>query len=224
MTKLYFIRHGKTEWNLEGRYQGANGDSPLLKESYDEISQLANFLSANKFQHIYASPLRRARVTATTLQHELDELQGHPTSITISSRLKEFNLGIMEGMKFVDVEREFTEEVDAFRNHPDQYDPTKIKGETFQHLVGRMKPTILQICETYPAKDDNIIVVSHGAALNALINSLLKVPLADLRKRGGLANTSTTILESTDLGQNFELIDWNNTSYLKKSIDPTDVI
>ena len=29
--KLYFVRHGKTQWNLEGRFQGANGDSPLLE-------------------------------------------------------------------------------------------------------------------------------------------------------------------------------------------------
>ena len=29
--KLYFVRHGKTEWNLEGRLQGAKGDSPFLK-------------------------------------------------------------------------------------------------------------------------------------------------------------------------------------------------
>jgi broad specificity phosphatase PhoE len=224
LTKLYFIRHGKTEWNLEGRYQGAQGDSPLLKESYDEISQLAEFLSTTEFQHIYASPLRRARITATTLQQELNDLQGHKTAITVSSRLREFNLGIMEGRKFVDVEREFAEEVDAFRNHPDRYFPERIQGETFQHLVERMKPVIMQICETYQGVADNVIVVSHGAALNALINSLLEVPLADLRKRGGLANTSTTILETTDLGQTFELLDWNDTSYLKKTIDPTDVI
>ena len=36
MTRLYFVRHGKTEWNLEGRYQGAHGDSPLLAQSYLE--------------------------------------------------------------------------------------------------------------------------------------------------------------------------------------------
>lgn len=34
--KLYFVRHGKTEWNLEGRFQGANGDSPLLESSIKE--------------------------------------------------------------------------------------------------------------------------------------------------------------------------------------------
>ena len=44
MTKVYLIRHGKTQWNLESRYQGANGDSPLLDQSYKEIELLAESL------------------------------------------------------------------------------------------------------------------------------------------------------------------------------------
>lgn len=44
MTKVYLIRHGKTEWNLQARYQGANGDSPLLANSYHEIELLAQSL------------------------------------------------------------------------------------------------------------------------------------------------------------------------------------
>jgi Fructose-2,6-bisphosphatase len=43
MTKLFFIRHGRTKWNLEGRYQGAHGDSPLLTESLHEIEELVVF-------------------------------------------------------------------------------------------------------------------------------------------------------------------------------------
>ena len=38
--KLYFVRHGRTLWNLEGRFQGASGDSPLLPESIDILKQL----------------------------------------------------------------------------------------------------------------------------------------------------------------------------------------
>lgn len=72
--------------------------------------------------------------------------------------------------------------------------------------------------------EDNVIIFSHGAALNALINSLLGVEIKDLRKRGGLANTSTTILETTDGGKSFELVSWNNTEYLTKKTDKTDVI
>ena len=43
--KLYFIRHGKTEWNLEMRFQGASGDSPLLETSIDELKRLGKHLS-----------------------------------------------------------------------------------------------------------------------------------------------------------------------------------
>ncbi len=35
--ELYFTRHGKTQWNQERRFQGSNGDSPLLPQSYEEI-------------------------------------------------------------------------------------------------------------------------------------------------------------------------------------------
>lgn len=224
LTKLYFIRHGKTEWNQEGRYQGARGDSPLLKESYKEIDELAQHLSLTAFRHIYVSPVRRARVTGSTLQHDLDELQGHPTPLTIASRLREFNLGKMEGMKFTDVAKKYPREFDDFRNHPDHYDPRSIQGESFPQLLQRMKPTIHRITDIYRQPTDNILIVSHGAALNALVNTLLGTSLQDLRKRGGLSNTSTTVLETLDAGNTFSLIKWNDTSYIARKADPTDMI
>ena len=55
--KLYFVRHGRTVWNQEGRFQGASGDSPLLPESIDTPKNLANisrkFLSIRFIQVIY---------------------------------------------------------------------------------------------------------------------------------------------------------------------------
>ena len=42
--KFYFVRHGKTQWNLEGRFQGANGDSPLLEESVHDLEKLGDYL------------------------------------------------------------------------------------------------------------------------------------------------------------------------------------
>ena len=56
--KLYFVRHGRTVWNQEGRFQGASGDSPLLPESIETpkttrpvISRM--FLSIRFIQVIY---------------------------------------------------------------------------------------------------------------------------------------------------------------------------
>jgi len=217
--KLYFIRHGKTQWNLEGRFQGAGGDSPLLTESYQQMVQVGHFLRDTPFTHAYASPIKRARVTARRVVRELHQR----VPLTLMSRLEEFHLGQMEGMAFDDVRQQFPAELDAFRNHPDQYDAATIGGETFTEVIDRMSPAIQTIVAANPKSTDNVLVVSHGAALNAEINALLGTPLADLRKRGGIRNTSVTILETTD-GHHFDLIDWNDTSFLTAAATPTDTI
>ena len=58
--KLYFVRHGRTVWNLEGRFQGASGDSPLLPDSIDVLKQLGQHLKEIPFDTIYSSDLPRA--------------------------------------------------------------------------------------------------------------------------------------------------------------------
>lgn len=218
MTKVYLIRHGKTQWNLESRYQGANGDSPLLKDSYREIELLASSLQRIPFEHAYTSPLKRARVTAQALLNHLNP----EIPLTIDSRLKEFNLGKMEGMHFEDVVAKWPEVLKNFRHHPDKYDESLVEGESFLEVIARFRAAIEEYCRQYP--NGNILVISHGAALNAAINALIGTPLAHLKDRGGLSNTSTTILTTND-DRHFELEKWNDTSYLHKSkVDPTDTI
>ena len=218
MTKVYLIRHGKTQWNLESRYQGANGDSPLLKDSYREIELLASSLQRIPFEHAYTRPLKRARVTAQALLNHLNP----EIPLTIDSRLKEFNLGKMEGMHFEDVAAKWPEVLKNFRHHPDKYDESLVEGESFLEVIARFRAAIEEYCRQYP--NGNILVISHGAALNAAINALIGTPLAHLKDRGGLSNTSTTILITND-GRHFELEKWNDTSYLHKSkVDPTDTI
>ncbi len=218
MTKVYLIRHGKTQWNLESRYQGANGDSPLLKDSYREIELLASSLQRIPFEHAYTSPLKRARVTAQALLNHLNP----EIPLTIDSRLKEFNLGKMEGMHFEDVAAKWPEVLKNFRHHPDKYDESLVEGESFLEVIARFRAAIEEYCRQYP--NGNILVISHGAALNAAINALIGTPLAHLKDRGGLSNASTTILTTND-DRHFELEKWNDTSYLHKSkVDPTDTI
>ncbi|MGP4117477.1 histidine phosphatase family protein [Levilactobacillus zymae] len=219
MMKLYFIRHGKTQWNLEGRFQGAGGDSPLLPESYQQMVQVGRYLRGITFTHAYASPIKRARVTA---QHVIRELH-QKVPLTLMSRLEEFHLGRMEGQTFTSIQERFPAELDAFRNHPDRYTTTAIGGETFQQVIDRMTPAIQTIVANNPRPQDNVLIVGHGAALNAEINALLATPLADLRRRGGIRNTSVTVLETSD-GQHFDLLDWNNTSFLTAAATPTDTI
>ncbi len=53
--KIYFVRHGKTQWNQERRLQGMTGDSPLLPEALVEIAALGDYLADLKFDAIFSS-------------------------------------------------------------------------------------------------------------------------------------------------------------------------
>lgn len=220
VTRLYFVRHGKTEWNLQGRYQGANGDSPLLPQSFDEIRLLAKDLAPIHFDHAYVSPLPRAQVTAKTLITAM-----HQTiPLSVEPGIREFNLGKMEGKTFAEVEAKYPKELHGFRYAPDQYDPHAIGGETFPELIARMQPVIQRAVEYDLSDSANLLFVSHGAALVALIQSLLGTPIADMRKDGGLTNSSVTILEADQVALPYRLIKWNDTHFLNRKLTSSDTI
>ena len=87
--KLYFVRHGRTLWNLEGRFQGAGGDSPLLPESIDILKQLGQYLKEIPFDTIYSSDLPRAVKSAEIIQSQLQV----PCPLKSIPDLREWHLG-----------------------------------------------------------------------------------------------------------------------------------
>ena len=93
--KLYFVRHGKTEWNLEGRLQGAKGDSPLLKESIEQVRELGHYLSDTHFDLVFSSDLPRAK----KLQSSSWSLKSLKLKVTYTKTLREWQLGKLEGQK-----------------------------------------------------------------------------------------------------------------------------
>jgi len=215
--ELYFVRHGKTEWNLEGKYQGGHGDSPLLPESLHDISLLAKRLQDTKIDHMYSSPLPRAKTTAETLIKDLK----HQIPLSVVRDLREFDLGIMEGRKFSELENEMPEVIYAFRHQPSDYDYDLIRGESFEKVAERTTNAVKKIVAENEAKS-NVVIVSHGAALVTMIQSLLGTKVADIRKNGGLSNTSLTHLRFEN-GE-FRLIKWNETGYLDKKLESSDTI
>lgn len=148
--QIYFVRHGKTEWNLASKFQGGHGDSPLLPESYEDIKKLGNYLKGTKFRGIYASPLKRAFDTAQGVQQSM----GISLPVRVEERLREFNLGNLEGMKFEEAEKKYPKEIDDFWNHADLYDPSAIHGETYPEVIARGKDFAQEMAKLYPNKDD----------------------------------------------------------------------
>ncbi len=120
--------------------------------------------------------------------------------------------------------KNYPSQIKAFRENPAIYDPSAFGGETFQSVIARGNQFIKEILAQYGSTDANILIISHGAALNAIIKSQLHVPLADMRKDGGLANTSLSILENKNSSQEFECLMLNNTSYLTKKPEKSDTV
>lgn len=214
---LYFVRHGKTEWNLEGKYQGGHGDSPLLPESLHDIKLLAKRLENVNIDNAYTSPLPRAKMTAENLLNDLDK----KIPLTVVDGLREFDLGIMEGQKFVKLEKEIPEVIHAFRFEPSEYDADRIEGESFEQVAMRTNQAVQDIVKSNN-ESGTVLIVSHGAALVTCIQSLLGTKIADIRKDGGLSNTSLTHLEYVN--GHYNLVKWNETSYLDKKLSSTDTI
>lgn len=215
--EIYFIRHGKTEWNLEQRFQGGQGDSKLLKSSWEDIEKMGHYLRGTHFQAVYSSPLERARQTA---QGIADAAQCR-LPIHLDERLREMNLGQLEGMKYADAEKLFPAEIDNFWHHPEKYDAAVVGGESYQNAMERGLSFGQEMAEKYPKDSDKILVVSHGAVLSAIMGALLGYDLSHLRQNGVIYNTSLTILKSRDGGK-FDLVKWSDVTPLGHQMSETD--
>lgn len=206
--KLYFIRHGKTQWNLEGRFQGAGGDSPLLPTAVEELHLLGKHLAHTRFDRIYSSDLPRAVKTAEIINSENNE----PQNIIQTEELREWKLGKLEGAKWATIAAIYPHQMEAFRHNLAKFDHSIFDAESVYQTTQR---TIHFIKSLKKLKANNILFVGHGANLTASIRTLLGYDVGNLRKNGGLSNGSVTILETNDF-EHFSLLDWNNTDHLEK--------
>ncbi|WP_054677275.1 histidine phosphatase family protein [Lacticaseibacillus sharpeae] len=73
MQRIFIIRHGKTEWNLAKRLQGAGADSPLRTDYAQQYADLARYLNQYSYAAAYSSPLLRARQTGEIILAKLNQ-------------------------------------------------------------------------------------------------------------------------------------------------------
>jgi len=206
--KLYFVRHGRTVWNLEGRFQGASGDSPLLSESIDILKQLGQYLNEIHFDTIYSSDLPRAVKSAEIIQSQLQT----PCPLKSIPDLREWQLGKLEGLKIATLNAIYPQQIKAFRSNLAQFDTKMFEAESLYSTTQR---TIRFIKSLKGSPAERILIVGHGANLTASLRTLLGYKEAHLRKEGGLANASLTVLETENF-ETFTLERWNDTSYQEK--------
>lgn len=205
--KLYFVRHGRTEWNEEGRIQGANGDSPLLESSIQQLEALGQHLSQTYFDAAYSSDLPRAVHTAQILLKQ----NQHPITLQETPALREWRLGRLEGRKIMELKALYPEEMRAFRHNLSQFHHNLFDAESLSDTTKRT----CDFVKSLKGKElDTVLIVGHGANFTASIRTLLGNKPEELRKNGGLDNASVTILTTDDF-EHYHLETWNDTSYLE---------
>jgi broad specificity phosphatase PhoE len=163
MTHLWLVRHGQTDWNAQGRWQGQTPDAPPLNATGLAQAQAAAEQLAVQdgltFAAIYSSDLLRARQTAEAIAQRL----GLP--IHLDPRLREVHLGAWEGMLGEDVALRYVAELDERRRDPVHSRPPQ--GETVFELAARVGQALDDIAQAHPHA--NVIVVSHGLAIAAVL-------------------------------------------------------
>ena len=153
--KILILRHGETAWNTEARLQGQK-DMELNEHGIRLAQMTAENMKDVHVDICYTSPLKRARKTAELV------LKGRNVPILDDARLMEISFGAYEGLccskKNPEVSPEF---MDAFYNHPMQYEAPK-GGETFGQLCDRVKDFIDWLVQQDELQDKTVLLSCHG--------------------------------------------------------------
>jgi len=156
---LYYVRHGLTDWNIEGRLQGGH-DVPLNDRGRAQAVQCAGILRelfardgrATTDFHYVSSPLVRATETMDIVR----KLLGLPPDGYVQDpRLREIAFGEWEGLTYLDVLQRDRAVVD--RRESDKWLFRSPGGETYEEVARR-------VGEWYASLDRDAVVTAHGAA------------------------------------------------------------
>ena len=200
-TKIILIRHGETEWNLSGRWQG-HADSALSGRGVSQAQALGLRMENEEIDYFYTSDLERAQHTAQLIRG----FAGRQADLMES--LRERDLGVLEGLTTVEMERERPEEYNAFRNAGPEYQVPG--GESYRQFYDRCKGALEELADRHPGKA--IGIVTHGGFLGAIFRYILNIPL-DAERNFVLLNCSINRLEKSAKGWN--LVSWGDVAHLE---------
>lgn len=159
MTRIHLIRHGTTEDNKRGIFQGSR-DTDLGELGRMQAKFLADRFSKMHLDAVYTSPLKRAKETAEIIakNHKLMPIE--------DARLREQNCGVLEGKSGSENRKLYNEDIYNMTFRPAFFAPPG--GESSRQTYDRMVEAIKDIAADNPGKE--IVVVSHGFAIQMFIS------------------------------------------------------
>jgi probable phosphoglycerate mutase len=164
--RLLLVRHGETDWNRQGRFQGQI-DVPLNATGQQQGAKAAEFLQDVPIQQAFSSPLLRPKETAEII------LQQHPgVVLELVDDLKEISHGLWEGKLEAEIREEFPDLLQQWKTTPAVVQMPE--GENLQQVWRRAIAGWQKIVHTCAQSDTPItaLVVAHDAINKAILCSL----------------------------------------------------
>ena len=199
--KFFLVRHGETEWNKLGRFQG-HQDISLNERGLAQAKETAKAAALWGHSAIYSSPLIR------TVQVADEIAKVTPMPVSKQPGLKELSLGDLEGVTGEEMRKGWPEVFAAWRSGPDKV--SMPNGESLKQLRERAWQAILEI-EKKHSGDEVVVIISHNFAIRSIVGELLGVPLEHFH-RMSLNLASVTTFDSDDRGR--RLTGYNSTGHL----------
>jgi probable phosphoglycerate mutase len=181
VTTILLARHGETDWNREGRFQGW-ADPPLNATGRAQAVDLSVQLMAEELAAVYSSPLRRAYETA-----EVVAASRGLEPVTVDA-LREVDVGSWSGLSRAEIEQRFPEQYARWLDYGRGWED----GETYEQMVDRVVEALQELAE---ARDgQRILAVTHGGPMRAASAFADRVSYAEARRRSPVVG-NTAVLE-----------------------------
>ena len=200
LTRIVAVRHGETEWNTQGRFQG-HLDSPLTERGWNQAQALAERLNQETFQVVYSSDLERARLTATCIANRC----GH--KVVLDDRLRERHYGVFQGLRMQEIA---DQHADAYLNYlegdPDYAIPGgESQRQGFLRHIGCLNELVAR------HRGQTLLVVVHGGVLDSLYRSATGMGL-ELPREDPIPNAGLNVFARDDPVWSMEI--WADVAHL----------
>jgi probable phosphoglycerate mutase len=156
--KIYIMRHGRTVWNAEGRFQGQL-DSTLLEDSKPLIENIAKYLCNKNIDIIYSSPLKRCIDTVNIISDIID------MPYQIDNELLECNHGQCDGLLFNEIIEKFPDEYALMQKN--KWETKWPEGESYVDVFARAKQFLEKL------QNNTSLIVAHATINKCLIGCLM---------------------------------------------------
>ena len=200
-TEMIIVRHGKTAWNEEGRFQGQM-DSNLTDLGIRQAEALGERLKEEEFSAVYTSDLGRAAHTAELIAKQT----GH--QVTPNENLRERSFGIFEGYTKSEIAEKYPEDYTHFTTEGYAYVPPG--GESIETVSTRLTNCLDQLAEEHSS--GRFLVVTHGGIIGRFLRIVFGLQVESPR-RFRVANAGLNIF--THDGSQWNLETWGYTGHLK---------